>query len=611
MKSKYFSTCSKCEQKINKGDEIVKSPKSGKWVHEVCPVNNKSDAPNPFRPSKSKLDGINVPLAVENSAEHIDEKSFSVQWTPSKYQVNFFEWLVNGAGNAVMEAVAGSGKTTTLVRSLQYLPLVVAKNKGLLENNIPFDQFENQLERMAQEGTTVAGLMSSMHVAFLAFNKHIAKELQNKLAGMDINYVHVSTIHSLGYSICRKLEDCREVDADKLSSIMDEWYPSGRDVKDNKARKENREKRMSLRKIVALAKATLVDADDASAVNAMLERFGFEDANGYTDELISMLPKVLNACIENTKSIDYDDMIWLPLVHPRLKNHFEKFDTLFVDEAQDLNNAQTQFIMNSVRPESRIIVVGDRYQSLYGFRGADTDAIPNLIRNLNATVLPLSISYRCPKSHVMEAKNIVPHIEFSETAIEGEILHIDYKQFMTTVKEGDMVVCRTNAPLVKPAYTLIKAGIKAIIRGKDIGRQLINYIERFEATTLGELEVSMSEYHNREVQRFLDKGKEMLAIQAQDKYETILSVSRECKTVEELLTKLEILFSDTSTGVIFSSVHRAKGLEATNIFIIREDLMPHPKAKQDWEVVQEWNVKYVALTRSKKSLIYVEQEVII
>jgi superfamily I DNA/RNA helicase len=203
---------------------------------------------------------------------------------------------------------------------------------------------------------------------------------------------------------------------------------------------------------------------------------------------------------------------------------------------------------------------------------------------LNAKVLPLSISYRCPKQIVLAAKELVPQIEYSKTASDGEIIEIKYDDFMKELQPGDMVVCRTNAPLVKPAFEIIRSGTKAIIRGKDIGKSLVVYIERFQATDLGTLEVLMSESTHKEIERLLDHGKELAADMAKDKLDTIKTVSAECSTVSELIQRLETLFDDSNQGVVFSSVHRAKGLEANRIFVLHRELMPHPKAKAGWEV---------------------------
>jgi DNA helicase-2/ATP-dependent DNA helicase PcrA len=576
MNSKYNGFCQKCKHKIHIGDPIEKDEGLGKWVHVNCP--NNAQAGKAFHAAK-KSTGVNTLVNVMETfeampAEVTDEQEtvpFDLSWTPSKYQQDIFDFIETGTGNGVAEAVAGSGKTSTIIKALSLVP-------------------------------------ASASVAFLAFNKHIAKEIDSRLRSIGVTHVRVSTIHSLGLQQVKKLADFNArdgIDKDKVGGIMDAFWPVSKGIGDHD-KKINRIRRAIMRRAVSLAKATLVDVQDGNALMEMFERYNFT-VDEHTPVVIEKLPHVMQQCLENVETIDYDDMIWLPLVHRKLKMHFEKFQYIFVDEAQDLNNSQIQFILNSAwKGQTRIICVGDRRQSLYGFRGADTEAIPRLIEMLEATVLPLSISYRCPRSHVLRAQGIVPQIEPSDTAIEGLINEeLEYRDFIKMIEPGDMIICRTNAPLIKPAFEAIKAGKKAMIRGADIGAKLISFVEKFEADTLAQLEILMNEYTEKEYQRYMDKGKELQAQMVKDELDTVQTVAASCKSVFELTNKLKMLFSDSNTGVVFSSVHRAKGLEAERVFILRDDLMPHPKAKAGWEQVQESNCLYVALTRSKRELYFV------
>lgn len=568
--SQYNSTCPKCHKSIRRGEMIIKDFSLKKYVHEVCP--------NGYIPSTkmAKMDLTSAISRAENNSRD-DGESVSVapsNFVPSKYQQAVFDFLVNEKGNAVVEAVAGSGKTTTIVQALSYTS--------------PKDR-----------------------VAFLAFNKHIADELKKRQnLGQIPEHVHVSTLHSLGFSILKKLEEKPEVDRDKVSEIMDVFWPvSRKSGVDPLARVKHKELRSKMRSVVALSKATLVNYDDQNAVLEMCERYGIEiDEQGY--DVVARLSEVMEACKNNLEIIDFDDMIWLPLVNKRLKNHFDKFDILFVDECQDLNKAQIEFVLNSLQPGvGRIIAVGDRKQSLYGFRGADTEAIPRMIEMLNAKTLPLSISYRNPTSVIEAAKELVPQIEAWENAKEGEVATMKYPEFMNQVKTGDMVVCRTNAPLVQPAFTMIKRGVKAIIRGQDIGEALIDFVERFNASDLMHLEGLMAEWVEREHSRLIEKGKELASEMVLDKHEVIMGIAQQSRTVMDLVEKLRMMFSDKVEGVVFSSVHRAKGLEADNVYVLKRELMPHPKAKMEtWEGEQEWNCKYVAITRAKSRLIWVLEE---
>lgn len=564
IKSKYYGTCKKCHGKIRKGDEITLE--DGQWVHAICDsvVHHRSVA------QTLKAKSLEVSSIVDTEAFVNTDKPF----TPSEYQKEIFEFVENGEGNGIVIATAGSGKTTTIKEALKYIP----KEKKVL---------------------------------FVAYNRHIAHPLARWAREKGLDNVKVGTVHSIGLSIVKKLAGFKDIDEDKVSNIMEDVWPIARNGNQEipiTTRMINRKMRTQAREIVSLCKATLCDYKDVAELEKLVERFNIEVVPEQIAEVFSKIPYIMERSLSETETIDFDDMPWLPVVHSRLKLHTDKYDFVLVDEGQDLNRCYIEFIMNCVRPDGRILIVGDPNQSLYGFRGADTEAMARMKEILNAKELPLTITYRCPVSHVKLAQSIVPQIEASPDAKEGTIQTIEYNAFLKEVHEGDMVMCRTNGPLVKPAFELIRKGMKAVIRGKEIGKQLVNLIQRFETEDLGQLEIMLSEYTEKEVNRLLDKGKELQAAMVQDKTFTIMAISKECKTTSDLINKLLVLFDDQNSGVIFSSVHRAKGLEAERTFILHQELMPHPKATADWESTQELNVKFVAYTRSKQDLFFVKGE---
>jgi superfamily I DNA/RNA helicase len=308
--------------------------------------------------------------------------------------------------------------------------------------------------------------------------------------------------------------------------------------------------------------------------------------------------------MQRTDIIDFDDMCWLPVA---LNLPVNKFDFLFVDEAQDTNKCQIALALMAMKESSRIVAVGDEYQSIYGFRGADVDAIPNLIENLGAETLPLSITYRCPKSHVELVDKLFPEIglECSETAKLGIIRNIGMENFYNEVRPGDMILCRLNAPLVEPVFQLIRRGIKATIRGRDIGSGLINLIRRMKAVDITQLCVKLQDYARRESERLMAQEKNAQAQSVMDKVDTIEALCDGVISITELEEKIETIFSDDNVGIVFSTVHKAKGLEAERVYILNNELMPSKMAKSDWEKQQERNIQYVAYTRSLNELIFV------
>ncbi|MGH9389016.1 MAG: UvrD-helicase domain-containing protein [Vicinamibacteria bacterium] len=474
----------------------------------------------------------------------------------SRYQEAILEWARTGTGHARIEAVAGSGKSRTLIELAKLL-------RG--------------------------------RVLLVAFNKSIATELQSKLAPLGLQNVSASTIHSLGYSSIRRAFGRKiEVDGQKLRQIVDEVMGGDYDTFYT---------RRAAEKLASLVKLTLTRADDREALQALMERYDV-DANGDSETVLDAVPEILSLAAETKDVIDFDDMVWFPRI---FKLTPERYDWLLVDESQDLNAAQREVVLSAVAEGGRVICVGDSHQAIYGFAGADVDSIRILTERLSAQVLPLSICYRCPKSHIVLAKEIVPQIEAAPAAPEGVIATLPRAEAVRMMEEGDMVLCRVNAPLAEIALELIRGGKKAVVRGRDISSSLLALVkkQRGAQKDLPRLIAQLSEYRDREVAKLQKAKKESQADSLRDRVETLFVLADGITSVEGLVARIESIFSDAREGVVCSSVHRAKGLEAERVFIYRQELMPHPKALPGWQMEQEWNLRYVALTRSKRELYFV------
>jgi len=285
-------------------------------------------------------------------------------------------------------------------------------------------------------------------------------------------------------------------------------------------------------------------------------------------------------------------------------NHNFYAEGTLVHNCQDLNPAQIEIIKRVLKPDGCMIAVGDRFQSIYGFRGADSEAIPNIIDAMGAEVLPLSITYRCPLSHVRVAQTFVPEIEAAPHAEEGILKEINFEQMLDTIAPGDMALCRYNAPLVKPAFALLKEGVKVTIKGRDIGAGLVTLIKKLKPINIEDLIDKLGVWRSKEIKKARAKNKSIESIE--DKVDVIFAFVDNVKDVPELIRFIFALFSDKNAAIVFSSIHKAKGLEADNVFVIQPQLMPSKYAVKAWENQQELNCQYVAYTRAKKSLYMVE-----
>jgi len=483
------------------------------------------------------------------------------EFVPSRFQMAVFDAIENQTGNYAVQADAGSGKTETIVQGMKRTP------KGA-------------------------------SVLFCAFNRSIVNELRVRCPkGADI-----ATFHSIGLrSLKKHLPLKPEVDNNKVWNICKELLPDNEDYA----------LRVPLRKLVSLAKATLVDITDKAAVENMAIRYEVE-LNGDSERLIGLLPAAMTLCKERLHVVDYDDMIWLPVI---LDLPIAQYDIVFIDEFQDLNLAQIHLAQKLVNGTGRIIAVGDPKQSIYGFRGADTRAMARFIEELDAKTLELSISYRNPKSHLEFVRAEFPNVktEAAEWAKEGIIRNVTYYQFHSEAKPGDLILCRVNAPLVKACYSFIRQGRKAVIRGRNIGEMLNNMVDRLmkdlppNRQDIPNLLMSLANYKHVQGVKLEAAGKEEMIASLYDRCDTLEALCDGVRDLTELRHKISSIFDDvTREAIALSSIHRAKGTEAERVFILKPELMPHPLANAAWQLEQEENIKYVAYTRSKDELIFVE-----
>lgn len=496
--------------------------------------------------------------------------------TPSTYQQAIYDFVLNGTGNAIVTATAGSGKTTTC-------------------------------EGVAERVTGSLG--------FFAFNKHIATELQRRLP----DHATAMTIHGLGNSALWRTAK----DAGKSIDLKDDKYKLlARALMNARGWDELRsagykELEGALIKLASFARLTLTDERDTDALEAMVTRYNLDLDWDVLETALAYLPALLADAVEDWRAnarIDFTDMIWLPV---RLNLRVRTFKFVIIDEAQDLNRCQSALVLKAVARGGRVLAVGDKNQSLYAFAGADHTSMDRLKAELNATELPLSVCYRCPQSHVELAQRLVPEMEWAPGAKDGVIGTVAREHFTRMLRPGDLILCRTTAPLVKAAFEALRAGVPAKIRGRDIASGLKTIIEKvtqkgFNARTFG---AQLDAYHETQSAKILAKHKgdhEAAAMEREnlaDRVAVIATVFAEsgAQRAEDLHAALDRLFSDTDDASVatFSSVHRAKGLEAERVHILRRDLLPHPRAERPDDIIQERNAEFVALTRSKSELYFI------
>lgn len=461
----------------------------------------------------------------------------------SSYQTAIFRFIKESTDNLVVEALAGSGKTTTAVECASFLP----QNK----ENI-----------------------------FVAFNKKIALELRSRLP----DFVEAGTLHSIGLKQLLKIYNC-QVDTDKMSSIFKKII--GDD-------KENNELIYLLCKAVSLSKSAL--ASSFEEIDLLLDVFDVQPPESCNrDTFINHVLFGLDASVKQTKKVDFDDMIYIPV---KLNLAIKQYDNVFVDEAQDLNPSQIEFVFKLIKKSGRCIVFGDQNQAIYGFRGADKEAFLKFKSKLNSTSLSLPITYRCPLSVVNEAQKIVPDLLARDNAPNGIVDWVDYDKMLKSIKPGSYIISRTNSPLVRTSLKLIKQKIPCTILGRDIGNNLFSLVKSSKAKTLEKFSKYLEKWKNKEVNRLILANRDCSHIF--DKYECIQALMEDCNSITDLKNNIQNLFDDSSSEnvVTLGSTHQMKGLENNIVYMF---VNTYSSSTQE-----EKNLKYVAITRAKDCLYYVK-----
>jgi DNA helicase-2/ATP-dependent DNA helicase PcrA len=250
-----------------------------------------------------------------------------------------------------------------------------------------------------------------------------------------------------------------------------------------------------------------------------------------------------------------------------------------------------------VRRGGRICAVGDERQAIYGFRGADADAIPGLIRTLGAKTLPLSITYRCARSIVELARREVPELEEAPNAPEGVISNERSEIMLDKAAAGDMIISRLNAPLVSLCLGLFARGKRAAIMGRNIGEGLIRLIDKSKATEIEKLEEWVRVWSKREAARLVKKGR--TPEEAEDKLACIEALCEGAESVSEVRQRAEVLFSDkegATKKITLGTTHKLKGLEADKVWMLTDTYRRERGG-------EEANLWYVAVTRAKTELV--------
>jgi superfamily I DNA/RNA helicase len=478
------------------------------------------------------------------------------------------------------------------------------------------------------KSTTLVGVANEIEdkqVLLIVFNNAIANELQEKMP----SNVIVSTMHALGNSIVREypgkfefnkwLHDKKFGSLDKkinqvfFYALRDQGFDFG----------EANQMIKYLKDVCDKLRLHLVD--DYDNEEKIVEVLNYYNLPLERIDLIKECMLRMNNALRFKSWVDYTDMITaptlfdMPLDNVKVKGiPYSFFDTILIDEAQDTSSAVISLIEKMFLGK-QIIAVGDPNQSINGFAGALPDSMEQLKTRLNLKTMPLTITYRCPKTHVDNLNNIFGTELICGNDREGNIEEISVLDVVNYLSTGDMVISRTQKGKDSQLLPVMQMAIKEEMPCRLLGFNLVKIAKDHFASVMKKVKAKhvdydtfyMLEQHVQELRESLLEKKWSLDTvdSVMEDAEMVLSLfmffvsTNSMETWEGFLKWLHELESNKNSCVTFSTIHRCKGGEAKNVFILQSNNLPaYRKENQDWMNSQEDNVHYVALSRSLETL---------
>lgn len=547
-----------------------------------------------------------------------------MNFKPSTYQQDILDFFLNNPqSNMLVNALAGSGKSTTAC--------------------------------MLSEHSKTSDL-------YIAFNASVVEEFKKKIKNPKTK---VMTMHSLAYSIMLYNVEQESKDSgekpkgfgsqrSKRTVSLDNFKPHkilDEEITKRYGRYIEFAKRVFLKdnyvNLYNLCRLTLTDMSSNKDVSRLINDhvlFLYYGDEGYSAPDISEITSTLK--ILDTKSkqqfetqgvIDFTDMLWITFNKLKYDNwevpYWALYTNIYCDEVQDFSNIQLNFLKFIKRTKGRYVFIGDFHQAIYNFAGANAQAfnqIPKMFAPVKTFDLP--ICYRCAKSHLSRVNREygIPILPCDDAPM-GFVKTIDKNKISEYAKAGDMVISRKNKWIAEVVLDLARNGTPIFIEDKEMVGAIKRQILSSKCTSVGTLEKFLQKVisnYNKKLFEIVSKNvreggheEERLEAVAETNskidntsflleiLEGYLENHASSDSVSKFSNFIDKLLNTTPSPncVRLCSIHKAKGLEATNVFVLNEAKINYDFRNSKEQNIQEKNLSYIATTRAKEGLYLVKE----
>lgn len=543
---------------------------------------------------------------------------------PSTYQQDILDFFLSSPqSNMLVNALAGSGKSTTAC--------------------------------MLSEHSKTSDL-------YIAFNASVVEEFKKKIKNPKTK---VMTMHSLAYSIMLYNVEQESKDSgekpkgfgsqrSKRTVNLDNFKPHkilDEEITKRYGRYIEFAKRGFLKdnyvNLYNLCRLTLTDMSSNKDVSRLIDDhvlFLYYGDEGYSAPDINEITSTLK--ILDTKSrqqfetqgvIDFTDMLWITFNKLKYDNwevpYWALYTNIYCDEVQDFSNIQLNFLKFIKRAKGRYVFIGDFHQAIYNFAGANAQAfnqIPKMFAPVETFDLP--VCYRCAKSHLSRVNReygipILPR----DDAPMGFVKTIDKNKISEYAKAGDMVISRKNKWIAEVVLDLARNGTPIFIEDKEMVGAIKRQILSSKCTSVGTLEKFLQKVisnYNKKLFEIVSKNVREGGHE-EERLEAVAETNSKIDNTSFLLEILEGYLENHASSdsvskfsgfvdkllnttpspdcVRLCSIHKAKGLEATNVFVLNEAKINFDFRNSKEQNVQEKNLSYIATTRAKEGLYLVKE----
>lgn len=539
----------------------------------------------------------------------------------SKYQKEIIDFFKNNPhDNIIVKALAGTGKSTLIC--------------------------------LLTEETSTSDI-------YVAFNSSIAEEFSRKINNPKTK---VKTLHSLGLAIMNSnLSESTSkggigsrntsssgatLDNFKIHKIIDEL------IYETFGKYDKFEHKVFIKdnyvQLYNLCRLTCTNMSSDSEVEKLVEDYNlFVDYSGndfsspLIDTMVTWLEEIDERSINefnNTRVIDFTDMLYI--TYKKLSSgewkvpYYNYYTNIYIDEAQDLSTIQLLMLKFIKRKGGRYIFVLDENQAIYSFAGGNAKScalIPKLYAPIKEFDLP--INYRCPTSHLAKVnRDFGIPIQPRPDAPIGSIKTIDKEEIKKYVHAGDLVISRKNKWLSDVILDLAIHGIPIYMEDKEMVEQIKKLVSSQKAASLYELKnklekiikkynVQLEKIVKKETEKAEEDTKKMIDVSDTNSridninfIKSILSYyssqpQNKYDKPDDFIKYIDILLNTKmpSNCVRVCSVHKAKGLEAPQTFVLNEAKVCTDR-RNSWEQnEQEKNLSYISITRAKENLFLVRE----